>query len=274
MLIRSSGILISSGGGGFGQPQARGDGHLYPKSSPVKRLSKKKFPDSSAKHEWLVEFYSMRDQTSVKMQSIVESIAKDLSNKVKVGAVNCDKSVKFCRSQGISSYPTFHYIWEGKSVEYEGEMDEYLIYNFAVEKHIARRRKMRDSDEIQVLHSGSQGVLCNIGKNSGSPSVMCGIFVLAKGHKKHRQIAHAMAKKFKSGIQFSWVDPKTQSKALKKLPSVSSPGLIIIRAKRGKIRAMSHQGDFTETALQNTLDRAIGGDLQMDTMKDTTIDFK
>uniref|UniRef100_K3WV03 DnaJ homolog subfamily C member 16 n=1 Tax=Globisporangium ultimum (strain ATCC 200006 / CBS 805.95 / DAOM BR144) TaxID=431595 RepID=K3WV03_GLOUD len=259
------------GGGGRPQrPQA-----VYPKDSPVRSLSKKKFPGKDANNEWLVEFYSAQDQASLKFKDHYENIARDLSGKVKVGAVNCDKHAKFCSALKVGSYPMFVYVWEGKKVKYDGELDEYSVYNFAIEKHIAKLQKMRESGELEKLHSGNEAKLCNVGNEANpSTSSLCALFVLsadAKQRAKEMAVAQEVAKKFRQtkGLKVAYVDWKTQSRMLSKLmgdkvAKPQGPSLLVIRTKKGKVRVGVHPaGAFTAEALSSTMERAAGGDLTM-----------
>ncbi|GAB9472236.1 Dnaj protein [Globisporangium polare] len=261
------------GGGRGGAPQQLQA--LYPKDSPVRSLSKKKFPGKDANNEWLVEFYSAQDQASHKFKDHYENIARDLSGKVKVGAVNCDKHKKFCASMKVKSYPTFVYVWKGKKTAYEGELDEYSVYNFAIEKHIAKLQKMRETGEIEKLHSGNEAKLCNVGKDANpATSSLCAIFVLSEStttRSKEMPIAQQVVKKFRQtkGIRFTYVDWKTQARALGKLVGDSAkpqqgPTLLVIRTKKGKVRVGVHPSNtFTPEALSSTMERAVGGDLSM-----------
>jgi len=263
----------SGHGGGRGAPQQPQT--LYPKDSPVRSLSKKKFPGKDANNEWLVEFYSAQDQLSHKFKDHYENIARDLSGKVKVGAVNCDKRQKFCASMKVESYPTFVYVWEGKKTQYDGELDEYSVYNFAIEKHIAKLQKMRDAGEIEKLHSGNEAKLCNVGKDANpSTSSLCAVFVLSENagpRGKEMPVAQEVVKKFRQtkGIKFAYVDWKTQKRVLSKLvgdgkPQQQGPTLLVIRTKKGRVRVGVHpSGAFTPEALSSTMERAVGGDLAM-----------
>lgn len=261
---------------GFGHAQQPGrPQQLYGKDSAVRSLSAKKFPDKAAKNEWLVEFYSPQDQASVEFRDHYESIARDLSGKVKVGAVNCDKHAALCKSARVKSYPSFAYVWQGKKTMYEGELDEYLVYNFAIEKYIARLQKMRESGEIEQLHSGNEAKLCNIGKHANpSTSSLCAVFVLsgnANQRAKQMNVAQAVASKFRQtkGLKFAYVDWKTQKRMVSKLVEghvatalKDEPMLLVLRTKKGKVRVGVHAPSaFNVEALSSTMERAVGGDL-------------
>ncbi|KAI9909023.1 hypothetical protein PsorP6_014867 [Peronosclerospora sorghi] len=275
-----------SGMDGFGQSQQPGGGVRYPRrpttlfasDSPVKSLSKRKFPDKDATHEWLVQFYTI-DAPSAEFRNQYQKIARDLKGKVRVGAVNCDKYPKFCASHGITTFPTCVYVWEGKLSKYTGEMDEYQVYNFAIEKHIARLQKMRQAGEIEKLYAGNAAKLCNVGKHATSTgSSLCAVFVLSsdkKEREREMKIAKDVAAKFRhsKGLHIAYVDWKTQQHAVRKLiESVvghshrkQDPTLLVIRTKRGKTRVGVHVLDaaFTTDALSATMERAVGGDLAM-----------
>lgn len=258
---------------------------LYPKDSPVRSLSTKKFPGKDATHEWLVEFYSPQDQRSVQFKNHYENIARDLAGKVKVGAVNCDKHTQLCASiVGTSSYPRFAYVWDGKRTLFDGDVVEYDVYNFAIEKHIARLQRMRDAGELEKLHSGNEAKLCNVGKDANpTVSSLCAVFVLsesASARAKEMRVAQDVAKRFRhaKGLKFAYVDWKTQERMVSKLMAASGDkaattkskrnaagsALLVIRTKKGKVRVGVHApGAFTTEALSSTMERAVGGDLAM-----------
>jgi hypothetical protein len=191
----------------------------------------------------------------------------------------------------VSSYPHFVYIWQDQKVPYQGEVEEYLVYNFAIEKHIEKLKKIQKEGTIERLHSGNEAKLCNLGKKANPKgSALCAIFVLSssdnlKKQKKQMEIVKQIAKQFRTikGLEIVYVDWKNQAKTLQKLlvddsSSVSRPNtkaedpcLIILRSKRGKVKASVHA--FTQESLKNTLERAIGGDLQMKNIP-TTVHFK
>lgn len=276
------------GGMGRGAPQQRPPQSLYPKDSPVRALSKKKFPGKGANNEWLVEFYSLADQHSVAFKDQYEHIASDLRGKVKVGAVNCDKHAQLCASMRVTAYPQFVYVWDGERSVYDGELDEYAVYNFAIEKHIARLQRLRDSGELEKLHSGNQAKLCNVGKDANpSASSLCAVFVLSERPQQQRRemaVAQDVAKKFRQtkGLKFAYVDAKTQQRIVSKLvrdagkskSAPLGPTLLVIRTKRGAVRVGVHSSDaFTADALSSTLERAVGGDLALQTVT-TPVHFR
>ncbi|KAF1787401.1 DnaJ domain, conserved site [Phytophthora cactorum] len=205
--------------------------------SPVKALSKKKFPGKDANNEWLVQFYEM-DAPMAEFRGKYENVARDLNGK----------------------FPTFAYIWEGQLTKFDGEVDEYQVYNFAIEKHIARLQRMRGR------HATAE------------TSSLCAVFVLSGDKKKREQemkVAKEVAAKFRhsKSLSIAYVDWKTQQHPVRKLIETSvghtqrqqQPGLLVIRTKRGKTRVGTHplDADFTPDALSATMERAVGGDLSM-----------
>lgn len=269
---------------GFGHQAHRAKPQpMYGKGSPVRRLTPKRFPDKKANNEWLVHYYRMDDETSGEFKKHVEVITQDLGGKVKVGAINCEKYRKFCAKQGITAFPTFAYIWKGQQELYHGELDEHQVYNFAIEKHIARMQRMWDKGEIEELHSGNQAKLCNIGKEANpASSNLCAIFVLSKNSKvraKEMQIAQEVAKKFRANKSFrmAYVEWGSQRRALERLIGTTdgSPTLLILRSKRGTTRFAVHSPkSFTADALSRTMDRAVGGDLTMAKVPASGISFR
>lgn len=272
--------------GRHGHPRQQQQQALYGKDSPVRPLSTKKFPGKDANNEWLVQFYSAQDQASAKFRDHYESVARDLAGKVKVGAVNCDKHAALCKSMGARRFPAFAYVWEGQTTKYDGELDEYLVYNFAIEKHIARLQRMRAGGEIEKLHAGNEGALCNLGKNgpaSASASSMCAVFVLssdAEACEKQTKIVREVAQKFRhaKGLKFAYVDWKAQGRVVDNLLAAhrgeqgakrpkgkEDPQLLVVRTRKGKVRVGVHDAKaFTADALSATMERAVGGDLPLE----------
>lgn len=163
------------GGGGMGGMGGMGGGgrgggrrhqpppaqELYPKSSPVSRLGKLKFPGKKSKHIWLITFYTNESQGCVEAQPKMEKLAEGLKGTVKVGAVNCgsnEREEKFCMEQtGVdsSSLPYYIFISEGNIVKYEENpssasvkslknfvdenMPKHLVHNVNSMAHIETR---------------------------------------------------------------------------------------------------------------------------------------
>ena len=110
------------GGGGFGGHQQRQVEELYPKSSPVARLGRRKFPDASSKNIWLVTFYDNNNKACVEHQPIMNKLATKMAGTVKVGAVNCEKEADFCfQEMNVSPkrLPAFAVVVEGDVTMYE-----------------------------------------------------------------------------------------------------------------------------------------------------------
>ncbi|RMX62786.1 hypothetical protein KXD40_008150 [Peronospora effusa] len=270
--------------GGFkGRTRLERPTTLYGAESLVSTLSKRKFPGPDANYEWLVQFYTI-DAPSAEFRDEYENIARDLKNKVRVGAVNCEKHAAFCKANGIETFPSFAYVWKGQLTKYKGKTDEYQVYNFAMEKHIERLQQMRASGEIEKLHAGNEAKLCNVGKQAtSSASSLCAVFVLS-GDKKQREkemkVAKEVAAKFRhsKGLSIAYVDWKTQQRMVHKLVETAAghsdrqqkPELLIIRTKRGKTRVGMHSldADFSADALSATMERAVGGDLSMANFND------
>ena len=283
-----------SGTDGFGYTRPPGDGFggntrlkrptsLYESGSLITSLSKKKFPGTDANYEWLVQFYTI-DAPSAEFRDSYRNIARDLKNKVRVGAVNCEKYAAFCTANGFETFPSFAYVWKGQLTKFKGQIDEYQVYNFAMEKHIERLQQMRASGEIEKLHAGNEAKLCNVGKQATSnASSLCAVFVLSgdkKKREKEMKVAKEVAAKFRhsKSLSIAYVDWKTQQRMVQKLMETAAghsdrkqkPGLLIIRTKRGKLRVGMHSldADFSADALSATMERAVGGDLLLTNFND------
>ena len=277
--------LNGFGGMGGGAGRQSKNGYLYAKDSLVRRLSSKKYPNKRSKHEWLIQFYSAKNQACVKFIDHFETVAEELSDKVKVGAINCDKHAQFCQQKHIKSFPTFFYVWKGKEVPYEGELeDDYLLYNFAITHHLNRLKAIRKGDVAEELHAGSQKFLCDVGKETRTKasSVMCVIFVLSKdskSRKKELTRAHDVAKKLReSKFKLSWIDAKTQHQVLQKyFPTLArTPGVLLLRmnVKRKSFRIATLLS-LESNEIETFVDRALGGDVQYVALPGvSSIDFK
>ncbi|KDO25475.1 hypothetical protein SPRG_09418 [Saprolegnia parasitica CBS 223.65] len=270
------------GFGGFGQqrqhPQRGPPPPLYAKESDVTRLSPKKFPGKSAKNEWLVQFYRASDKKCIKFKPAMESIAKDLRGRVKVGAVDCDKHAQLCETHGVrSSFPSFGYVHRGAFTPYDGDLDEFSVYNFAFEKYAARLRAKRAAGDVDELHGGNQGKLCNLGKDAEATSMLCAIFVLPnKPSAAMKDLVKATAAKFKAskGLHVVYVHAKDQSRVLSKLQAPQAPTLLVVRGKPKQVRVGVLMGHLNEARVGATLERAIGGDLPMQAHPASVVDFK
>ncbi|EQC34348.1 DnaJ like subfamily C member 7 [Saprolegnia diclina VS20] len=267
------------GFGGFGHQQQQGPPPpLYAKESDVVRLSPKKFPGKRAKNEWLVQFYRASDKKCIKFKPVMESIAKDLRGRVKVGAVDCDKHAELCETHGVrSSFPNFGYIYHGDFTPYDGDLDEFAVYNFAFEKYAARLRAKRAAGDVDELHGGNQGKLCNLGKDAEATSMLCAIFVLpTKASAATKDLVKATAAKFKAsrGLHVVYVHEKDQGRVLSKLQVPRAPTLLVVRGKPKAVRVGVLTGTLNEASVAATLERAIGGDLPMQAYPASVMDFK
>ncbi|CAI5738945.1 unnamed protein product [Hyaloperonospora brassicae] len=274
----------SAESGYYVDPRVRQPTTLYGSESPVKSLSKMKFPGKDSNYEWLVQFYAM-DPPCAEFRLKYEKIARDLKGKMRVGAVNCRKHKMFCRAHGVQKPPAFFYVWQGQFSKFEGKMDEYEVFSFAVDKHLERLRRLRESGEIEKLHAGNEATLCNVGKRAKSTTTsLCTVFVLSSDEtqrEKEMEVAKEVAAKFRhsKGLNIAYVDWKTQEQMVQKLvrkaagrsDSQHQPGLLVLRTKRGKTRVGMHALDagFTTDALSATMERAVGGDLPLKNMRDT-----
>ena len=122
------------GGGGFRQQQQRQQpqGPLYDKASGVTNLRADKFPDASAKHVWMVEFYAPWCQHCQRMKPEYVSLARELKGYAKVGAVDCTAEEGLCAQHGVKGYPTLKLFYEGGSVPYDGERVQRAMKEFVL----------------------------------------------------------------------------------------------------------------------------------------------
>jgi len=147
-----------------------------------------------------------------------------------------------------------------------------------------------NSGELDKLHSGNEGALCNLGKlatASASASSLCAVFVLSSDtatREREMKIAREVAHKFRQtkGIKFAYVDWKTQRRTVDKLLGLhrgeskqdghrskakEEPLLLVFRTKKGKARiSVQESGSFNTDALSATMERAVGGDLPLQTV--------
>lgn len=108
--------LVQKGVGSIGRTAAPPE--LFPKGASVARLGKRKFPDKSSKHVWLVIFYSNISQACQQVKPRLESLASS-ATKFKVGSVDClrnTREARFCQKLGVDmqSLPHFATVIDGK----------------------------------------------------------------------------------------------------------------------------------------------------------------
>lgn len=123
-------------GGGFPGGRQRVE-ELYPKSSPIAKLGRRKFPDGSSKNIWLVTFYDNNSEACQQSQATVNKLASKFTGSVKVGAVNCGQESDFCEEMGASlrRLPAFATVVEGNVSIFEKSQAPSAkeLYNFVVD---------------------------------------------------------------------------------------------------------------------------------------------
>jgi len=112
---------------------------FYAKTDVVELTSdnfKSKVVDGSK--QWFVEFYAPWCGHCKALKSAWLGAAKELKDKVNVGAVNCDDEANkaVCSEYGIRGFPTLKYFGTDKSSpkDYKGARDQSTLVDFAV-KH-------------------------------------------------------------------------------------------------------------------------------------------
>lgn len=97
-------------------------------------MSAAKFPGKSAKHVWLVKFYSPGCTHCRQAAPKIEALAQKLEGAVKVGIVNCDVESGLCAEHNVRSFPTLKLVVEGRVEEYEGPVEPTRVLDFISEK--------------------------------------------------------------------------------------------------------------------------------------------
>ena len=159
-------------GGGMGGHQGGPPQDLYPKGSAVSRLRTGKFPDSTSKHMWLIEFYVPGCPHCRNLVQKWETLAENLRGIIKVGAVNCEVDAQLCQQQGVRAYPTIKLAVQDKYLEYEGERSPKQIKRWAYE-HMPY-------EKIQNLLRGGSVDEFLAGPCKSSPSKACVVLLTDK----------------------------------------------------------------------------------------------
>jgi len=96
-------------------------GAFYGKSSGVKTLGDKAFPDKKSKNTWFVEFYAPWCGHCKQLKPKWVALGKKLiGSNVKVGAVDCTQNEQICAKHGVQGYPTLKLFKKGKPMDYSG----------------------------------------------------------------------------------------------------------------------------------------------------------
>lgn len=103
------------------QPQHVAD--VWKDISCLSKLRTNHFPDASAKHMWVVLFYSSSrcsscEALAISLAKLCESLNK---KRVKMGIVDCDKHGSICPNT-VSTSPVVQLVANGERVDYSGEI--------------------------------------------------------------------------------------------------------------------------------------------------------
>jgi len=105
------------------QQQPRRDS-LYSKADGVHPLNAARYPDSSSKYVWLVQFYKPDNAICLNFKDKYIKLAKDLANVgIKSGAVNCATDIETCARHAIKRQPAFKLIFNGITTSYSTSND-------------------------------------------------------------------------------------------------------------------------------------------------------
>jgi len=182
-------------GGGMGGNQGAPPQDLYPKGSMVSRLKTGKFPDSTSKHVWLIEFYSPGCPHCRNFVHNWETLAENLRGIIKVGAVNCQIDAQLCQQQGVRAYPTIKLAFQDKYMEYKGDRSPKQIKKWAYEN--------MPSDKIQNLVRGASVDDFLAGPCKSSRSKAC--VVLLTDKYETSAMYKSIAYQFRNSIAFGEV---------------------------------------------------------------------
>jgi len=151
------------GGGGFGGGRgghrpAQRQGPSYTKRGSVKKLLPRKFPDDTAKFNWVVHFWGGEQQDS-ELKPALDDAAKELKGIIKVGFVDCLKYGVFCQEKGISDGSSGVYLYIGKRrLTYGGGPNAKKIRKFAIRgmSHSLKivKESEFDKDALKAIENG------------------------------------------------------------------------------------------------------------------------
>jgi len=146
------------GGGRGGQRPAQRQGPSYNKRGSVKKLLPRKFPDDTAKFNWVVHFWGGEQQDG-ELKPALDEAAKELKGIIKVGFVDCLKYGVFCQEKGISDGSSGVYLYVGKRrLTYGGGPNAKKIRKFAIRGMSHNLQIVKevefDNDALKAIENG------------------------------------------------------------------------------------------------------------------------
>lgn len=140
---------------GRGPPQSSVTSDMYNDVKLVVPLSEQKFPSSSSRYLWLIEYYSPRCSQCKAFREHFISLSERLTViGIKTGAVNCEKYKTFCSSRSISSFPYLQLIIGDKAITYDNDgnqLNAKRVFDFVQESTVVPVINLRLTQQAQEL---------------------------------------------------------------------------------------------------------------------------
>jgi len=145
---------------------------LYSNHDGIVPLSSSKFPNSSSKYIWLVQFYSGQNHETLSFKDKFIKLANRLKmDGIKTGSVNCDVEKDLCSKNQIKKFPT-HKLVHGKgSTEFDPSTTEEKIltskglFQFVEDKipgHVLNIRHKQQAEELISSLVSSKKYVSNV----------------------------------------------------------------------------------------------------------------
>jgi len=102
-------------------------------TSDVVILSDATFDETTAKGDWLLEFYAPWCGHCKKLVPTYEKVATELKGKANVAKLDCTVETGSCRRFGVKGYPTLKFLKDGQVRDYKGDRSQESLVSFVSE---------------------------------------------------------------------------------------------------------------------------------------------
>ncbi|XP_043931188.1 dnaJ homolog subfamily C member 10 isoform X2 [Protopterus annectens] len=101
---------------------------------------------------WFVNFYSPRCSHCHDLAPTWREFAKEMDGAIRIGAVNCGDNRMFCRTKGISSYPSLYIFRAGMSpVKYFGDRSRDNLIEFAMQYITSKVTELGTANFVKAI---------------------------------------------------------------------------------------------------------------------------
>uniref|UniRef100_A0A061QIT2 protein disulfide-isomerase n=1 Tax=Tetraselmis sp. GSL018 TaxID=582737 RepID=A0A061QIT2_9CHLO len=246
--VKGSGSSSSSSGGG-------GSSGFY-KGTDVVSLSSGNFDDlvAGSGDLWMVEFYAPWCGHCKALKPEWIEAARQLKDKVKVGAVNCDEDNSLCGKFGVQGFPTIKYFGPDKEKpqDYDSGRDSGSIVAYAMSRWekfapAAEVRELTDQEVLEAECAGRDGD-ASVGLEPARAKTLCVVAFLphildtkAEGRNAYIEVLKDAAESFKGRpFSFLWAEGGKQPalEANVEVGGFGYPAVVAISPSKGRFATM------------------------------------